>query len=123
MPELIALRAVFGQDEANHGMRRYRVGGDGLVRVPPRPLSYLISKGGFAVAKTTALQLRRAQPRRCGAEARLGRGCITTMPADAAMAGANIRAMRTATCSFRLRRLAELTAHGFVPPHAGSAVR
>ena len=58
MPELIALRAAFGQDEANHGIRRYRVGGDGLVHVPAEAAFFLISKGGFVVAKTTVDQVR-----------------------------------------------------------------
>src|SRR5271169_1366108 len=57
MPELIALRAAFGQDEANHGIRRYRVGGDGLVHVPAEAAFFLVSKGGFAVAKTTVAQV------------------------------------------------------------------
>jgi hypothetical protein len=57
MPELIALRAAFGQDEANHGIRRYRVGGDGLVRVPAEAAFFLVNKGGFAVAKTTVAQI------------------------------------------------------------------
>jgi hypothetical protein len=58
MPELIALRAAFGQDEANHGIRRYRVGGDGLVHVPAEAAFFLVNKGGFAVAKTTVAQVR-----------------------------------------------------------------
>lgn len=57
MPELIALRAAFGQDEANHGIRRYRVGGDGLVHVPAEAAFFLVSKGGFAVAKTTVARV------------------------------------------------------------------
>jgi hypothetical protein len=57
MPELIALRAAFGQDEANHGIRRYRVGGDGLVHVPAEAAFFLVNKGGFAVAKTTVAQI------------------------------------------------------------------
>lgn len=54
MPDLIALRAVFGQDEANHGTVRYPVGSDGLVHVPPEAAPFLISRGGFAVVKTPA---------------------------------------------------------------------
>jgi hypothetical protein len=63
MPELIALRAAFGQDEANHGIRRYRVGGDGLVHVPVEAAFFLVSKGGFAVAKPTVAQVPRGSPR------------------------------------------------------------
>jgi hypothetical protein len=63
MLELIALRAAFGQDEANHGIRRYRVGGDGLVHVPAEAAFFLVDKGGFAVAKTTVAQLPGSSPR------------------------------------------------------------
>lgn len=48
----MALRAVFGQDEASHGAMRYRVDSDGLVRVPREAVPFLIGTGGFAVAKT-----------------------------------------------------------------------
>jgi len=49
MPELIALRAMFGQDEVNHGTARYRVAVVGrLVYVPREVASCLIKNGGFA---------------------------------------------------------------------------
>jgi hypothetical protein len=57
MPGLIALRAAFGQDEANYGIRRYRVDADGLVHVPAEAALSLVSKGGFVVAKTTVDQV------------------------------------------------------------------
>jgi hypothetical protein len=57
MPRLIALRAAFGQDEANHGIRRYRVGGDGFVHVPAEAALFLVSKGGFVVETTTVNQV------------------------------------------------------------------
>ncbi len=47
------LRAVFGQDEANHGIVRYPVDAEGLIRVPLEAVAPLIGKGGFAVPKTT----------------------------------------------------------------------
>jgi len=53
MFDLVALRAVFGQDEANHGIARYRVGVDGFVYVPQEVAIYLIKNGGFAVAKAS----------------------------------------------------------------------
>ena len=53
MPALIALRAAFGQDEANHGVRRYRVDNNGLVHIPAMVARFLVGKGGFAVAETT----------------------------------------------------------------------
>lgn len=40
MCRLIALRAVFGQDEANHGTRRYRIDAAGLVHVPPEAVFF-----------------------------------------------------------------------------------
>ena len=54
MPAAIALRAVFGQDEANHGTRRYRVGADGIVRVPPEVAVHLLKNAGFVVASEPA---------------------------------------------------------------------
>ena len=60
MPELIALRAAFGQDEANHGIRRYRVGGDGLVHVPAEAAFFLVSKGGFVVENKSVDQVPRS---------------------------------------------------------------
>jgi hypothetical protein len=53
MSSLIALRAVFGQDEASHGVRRYRVDNNGLVHVPAMVALFLTGKGGFVAAKTT----------------------------------------------------------------------
>ncbi len=50
--ELVLLRAVFGQDEANHDTVRYPVDSDGLIRVPIEAVGPLIAKGGFAVPKT-----------------------------------------------------------------------
>ena len=52
--ELIALRAAFGQDEANHGTARYPADADGIVRVPREAVEPLTSKGGFAVQATSA---------------------------------------------------------------------
>jgi hypothetical protein len=64
MPDLIALRAVFGQDEANHGTVRYRVGADGTLTVPPEVAAYLIKNGGFAAAKRSEPVAREASIRR-----------------------------------------------------------
>src|SRR6266436_1222703 len=50
--ELMLLRAVFGQDEANHGTVRCPVDADGLIRVPLEAVGPLIAKGGFAAPKT-----------------------------------------------------------------------
>jgi hypothetical protein len=51
-PNLILLRAAFGQDEANHGTERYPVDKDGLVRVPLEAVGPLIRIGGFVLAKS-----------------------------------------------------------------------
>jgi hypothetical protein len=51
--ELILLRAVFGQDEANHGTVRYPVDADGLIRVPLEVVRPLIGNGRFTLPKTT----------------------------------------------------------------------
>ncbi|HEV2097762.1 MAG TPA: hypothetical protein VGR45_02415 [Stellaceae bacterium] len=51
MPKLVALRAVFGQDEANHGTRRYRVDSHGVVQVPALVAPFLVGKGGFAIVE------------------------------------------------------------------------
>jgi len=51
--ELILLRAVFGQDKANHGTVSYPVDADGLIRVPLEAVGPLIGNGGFALPKTT----------------------------------------------------------------------
>ncbi|MBV8735922.1 MAG: hypothetical protein JO007_01435 [Alphaproteobacteria bacterium] len=48
---LIALRAVFGQDEVSHGTVRYRVDADGLVLVPPEVARCLVNNAGFEVVK------------------------------------------------------------------------
>ncbi|HEY1257773.1 MAG TPA: hypothetical protein VGF34_00880 [Stellaceae bacterium] len=54
MTELVALRAMFGQDEANHGTHRYCVDPDGLVHVPPEAVPYLTRVGGFAAVTADA---------------------------------------------------------------------
>jgi hypothetical protein len=53
MPEeLVTLRAMAGQDEVNHGTKRYWVDRDtGLVRVPRSVSEHLLKRGGFALAK------------------------------------------------------------------------
>lgn len=66
MSDLIALRAVFGQDEANHGTRRYRVGGDGLVHVSPEAVAFLVSKGGFLLTKTITAVPKETRPAAAG---------------------------------------------------------
>jgi hypothetical protein len=79
LPEiLIALRAVFGQDEVGHGTTRYRVGSDGGLRVPPEVARYLVRNGGLA----------RSTPAR-----NLWFGCFIRAPTPAAIADVRIAAI------------------------------
>jgi hypothetical protein len=48
------LHAAFGQDEASHGMARYPVDADGVIRVPLEAVGPLIWTGGFALSKPAA---------------------------------------------------------------------
>ena len=51
--DLIPLRAVFGQDEANHGASQYLVDNDGLIQVPLEEVGPLTTVGGFVFAKSS----------------------------------------------------------------------
>jgi hypothetical protein len=113
MPEPIALRAMFGQDEANHGTARYRVDGDGLVHVPHEAVAFLISKGGFALAKTSAALAAEAQPNAADPSflVRLhhddARGC--------SYSGCEYSSDENGYVLVPAEAAADLMAHGFVP--------
>ncbi len=113
MPELIALRAVFGQDEVNHGTVRYRVDGDGLVRVPREAVSFLISNGGFALAKTTGAAIAEAQPTNADSTP------VVRLHHDDAggcsYAGSEYPSDENGDVLVPPEAAAELAAHGFVP--------
>jgi len=47
--DLVLLRAMFGQDEVNHGTNRYLVDDGHLVWVPLEAVGPLVAIGGFAV--------------------------------------------------------------------------
>jgi len=49
---LITLRAVFGQDEANHGTARFPVDDEGLIEVPVEAVFPLTTTGGFVIARS-----------------------------------------------------------------------
>lgn len=109
-PNLILLRAVFGQDEANHGTERYLVDKDGLVRVPSEALGPLITVGGFVLANSGAdpisagsLKLHHDDAARCS---HAGREYLSDPDG-------NVLVPAEATC--------ELLAHGFVPVEEGIA--
>jgi hypothetical protein len=112
MPELIALRAVFGQDEANHGMGRYRVDGDGLVHVPPEAVAFLTCRGGFALAKTIAV-VSAAKP------ADADRNGLVRLHHDDAggcsYAGCEYPSDEKGDVLVPAEAAADLIAHGFVP--------
>lgn len=101
---LIPLRAVFGQDEANHGTECYTVDNNGLVWVPIEAVVPLTAIGGFVLASSRpdavssgALKLHHSGSSGCSY---LGRQYLVDangnvlVPAEAA---------------------GELLAHGFVP--------
>jgi hypothetical protein len=111
MPDLIALRAMFGQDEANHGTVRYRVGIDRLVTVPPEVAIYLINNGGFAVAKRTAAWPAKPQPidLQSGSLVRLHHTTAGSCSYDGDKNCANGGALAPAEA------FADLKAHSFMP--------
>ena len=102
--DLKQLRAVFGQDEANHGTTRYSVDANGLVQVPRDAMEPLISVRGFVLVKTVndtisvgSLNLRNDNAAGCSYAGRQYLGDANgnvIVPAEAAP---------------------ELVAHGFVP--------
>ena len=113
MSELIALRAAFGQDEANHGTVRYRVDGDGLVRVPRQAVSFLIGNGGFALVKTTGAAIAKAQPPNADSTP------VVRLHHDDAggcsYAGSEYPSDERGDVLVPADAAAELAAHGFVP--------
>ncbi|MFZ3235960.1 MAG: hypothetical protein WA417_22525 [Stellaceae bacterium] len=114
MPRLVALRAVFGQDEANHGTRRYRVGIDGIVRVPPEAAFHLIGRGGFAVVRPPAAAAEMSSPGEAAP------GALVRLHHDAAAGcscgGREYHGNENGDVIVPAAAVAELTAHGFVPP-------
>jgi hypothetical protein len=131
----VALRAVFGQDEANHGLVRYRVDNDGLVWVPSEAVPSLTSRGGFVVARNTTGPIQAfAEDRSPGS----GRGVKPSLRAEFGRAVEMIKLHHdnAAGCSYGGRyypgdengdvlvpaeAVPELVAHGYWPlPQAAS---
>ncbi len=112
---------MFGQDEANHGTARYRVDGAGLVHVPSEAVGFLISRGGFALAKTTAVVATEAQ------SAETDPNSLVRLHHDDA--GGCSYAGRGYPSRPKRRRFgsgagsADLIAHGFVPAPEGGLRR
>lgn len=114
MSDLVALLAPAGTDEANHGTVRYRVDSDGLMRVPPEAVFFLISTGGFAVAKTTPGPIPASQPD----EAPLGGGMVRLHHEDAAgcsYGGREYSGDEKGDVLVPAEAASDLLAHGFVP--------
>ncbi len=113
MPDLIALRAVFGQDEANHGTVRYRVCADGTLTVPPEVAAYLIKNGGFAAAKRSEPSYAKPQ------SGDLSSGSLVRLRHATAGAcsygGSEYRADESGDVLVPADAVADLMAHGFVP--------
>jgi hypothetical protein len=118
---VIALRAMFGQDEANHGTTRYRVGPEGLVIVPPEVAEPLLKRGGFALA---AVGPAPGDP-------------VMPTPASASLALVALRHRTAGCCSFGgtqycadksgvvqvpAEAVPELAGHGFMPVEATTQV-
>ena len=101
-----------GQSRHHALSRRHRRPG---ARCRPRPLFYLISKGGFAVGWTARPQRRSPSGNRATCGRAPWSGCIMTPPAGAAMADANIADRRGGDVLVPAEAVADLMAHGFVP--------
>ncbi len=113
MPDLIALRAMFGQDEANHGTARYRVGIDGTVNVPSDVAVHLVNNGGFSVLNRTAEAAvePRASDVRCGPLVRVRHNTAVACSYD----GNEYRATAAGDFLVPAAAVMELMAHGFTP--------
>ncbi len=113
---------MFGQDEANHGTRRYRVDAEGLVHVPPEAVGFLISKGGFALPKTSGAATERPEPggAKAGGLVRLHHGDA----AGCSYAGRQYPSDANGDVLVPAQAAADLMAHGFVAaPDDGSPHR
>jgi hypothetical protein len=102
--DLIQLRAVFGQDEANYGAARYSVDNDGLIQVPLEAVGPLTTIGGFVLAKT--------------GDNAISAGTLTLHHDDAAgcsYAGRQYLGDSNGDVLVPAEAASELFAHGFVP--------
>ena len=102
--DLIPLRAVFSQDEANHGASRYLVDNDGLIQVPLEAVGPLTTVGGFVLAKSS--------------NNAISAGVLTLHHDDAARcsyAGRQFLSDSKGNVRVPAEAASELSAHGFVP--------
>lgn len=112
---------MFGQDEANHGTARYRVNGAGLVHVPSEAVGFLINRGGFALAKTTAVVATEAQ------SAETDPNSLIPLHHDDAVgcsyAGRGYPVDQNGDVLVPAQAARDLIAHGFVPAQEGGLRR
>lgn len=102
--DLIPLRAVFSQDEANHGTARYSVDNDGLIQVPLEAVGPLTTIGGFVLVDTGGNMI--------------SAGVLTLHRDDAAgcsYAGRQFLSDSNGDVRVPAEAASELSAHGFVP--------
>jgi hypothetical protein len=102
--DLLPLRAVFGQDEANHGTARYLVNGDGLIQVPLEAVAPLTATGGFVFAMITEAPISVGVLKLCHED---GVGC--------SYAGRQYLGDSNGDVLVPAEAASELAAHGFVP--------
>jgi hypothetical protein len=112
---------MFGQDEANHGTERYRVGDDGLVRVPAEAAVFLTNKGGFVVAQPIAEGpvLGASQGEREGGMLKLHHGDAS----GCSFAGREYPSDARGDVLVPAEAAAELMSHGFEPVPGASPAR
>ena len=101
---LITLRAVFGQDEANHGTARFLVDDKGLIHVPVEAVFPLTTTGGFLLAPTGGAAISVGVIKLHNDDAR---GC--------SYAGCRYLADPNGDVLVPAEAVSELLAHGFVP--------
>lgn len=110
---LIALRAEFGQDEANHGTERYRVGDDRLVLVPPAVAIYLVKNAGFCVARRAFAE--HIKPAPLDIQPHLLVRVQHPAATVCSYGGCEYRGDQNGEFVVPPRAVADLTGHGFVP--------
>ncbi|MGA8757713.1 MAG: hypothetical protein WB611_15520 [Stellaceae bacterium] len=104
---------MFGQDEANHGTVRHRVGLDDLVLVPPEVALNLANNGGFAVIKPIAMGRSKPRPGDLQCNALVGLHHDTA--GACSYGGSKYRADKNGDFFVPAEAVADLTAHGFMP--------
>lgn len=105
---LMTLRAVFGQDEANHGTARFLVDGEGLIEVPVEAVFPLTATGGFVITRSD--------------DAAMPVGILKLHHDDAggcSYAGCRYRPDSNGDVRVPAEAVSELSAHGFVPVFEG----